>query len=148
MSEQLGQWKGIGPALEISQSHTIEYGVKKIVVQRYSQGNKSPAILRSSAARTIAPVCAPVYCMYILHRCAITAPRVTSIGALYGTGRLTWRGCIGLLLILYSIHNTATDRRWARSHSNTPPVKKLAPPTIRSSSLMCVLAAEHHTAEQ
>ena len=34
------------------------------------------------------------------------------------------------------------------SHSNTPPVKNLAPLTTRSSSLRCVSAAEHHTAEQ
>ena len=56
---------------------------------------------------------------------------------------------IGLHLILYSIHNTVTDRRCARSQSkNTPPVKKLAPLTTRSSSLRCVSEAEHHTAEQ
>ena len=53
-----------------------------------------------------------------------------------------------LHLILYSIHNTATDRHCARSHSNTPPVNKLAPRTMWSSSLRCVSAAEHHTAEQ
>ena len=34
------------------------------------------------------------------------------------------------------------------SHSNTPPVRKLAPLTTRSSSLRCVSAAEHHTTEQ
>ena len=33
------------------------------------------------------------------------------------------------------------------SHSNTPPVKKRAPLTTRSSTLRCVSAAEHHTAE-
>ena len=33
------------------------------------------------------------------------------------------------------------------SHSNTHPVKKLAPLTTRSCSLWCVSAAEHHTAE-
>ena len=50
MSQQLRQ-KGIEPALETRQSHTIEQGVTKIVPQRYRQGNKSPAILRGSAAR-------------------------------------------------------------------------------------------------
>ena len=49
---------------------------------------------------------------------------------------------------MYCIHNTATDRRCARSHSNTPPVKKLSPLTTRSSSLRCVSAAEHQTEEQ
>ena len=34
------------------------------------------------------------------------------------------------------------------SHSNTPPVRNQAPLTTRSSSLRCVLAAEHQTAEQ
>ena len=33
--EQLGQQKGIGPALETLQSHTIEYGVNQIVPERY-----------------------------------------------------------------------------------------------------------------
>ena len=55
--------------------------------------------------------------------------------------------CIGLHLILHDMHNTATDRRCARSHSNTPPVKKLAPLTTRPSSLRCVSAAKQ-TAEQ
>ena len=47
-----------------------------------------------------------------------------------------------------SIHRTATDRRWEMSHSNTPPVRNWAPLTARSSSLWCVSAAEHQTAEQ
>ena len=33
--EQLGQQKGIGPALETRQSHTIKYGVNQIVPERY-----------------------------------------------------------------------------------------------------------------
>ena len=33
--EQLGQQKGIGPGLEIRQSHTIEYGVNQSVPERY-----------------------------------------------------------------------------------------------------------------
>ena len=82
-----------------------------------------------------------------MNRCAITPPRITSTG-IYGTGRAPQRGCIGLYLILYSIHNIATERRCARSQSNTPPVKKLAPLTTRFSSLRCVSAAEHQTAEQ
>ena len=45
-------------------------------------------------------------------------------------------------------HSWATDRRCARSHSITYPVKKLVPLTTRSCSLKCVSAAEHHTAEQ
>ena len=34
------------------------------------------------------------------------------------------------------------------AHSTTPPLRKRAPLTTRSSSLRCVSAAEHHTAEQ
>ena len=59
----------------------------------------------------------------------------------------TIRGCTVLHLILYSIQSITTDRRWAMSHSNTPPVRNRAPLTTRSSSLRCVSAAEHHTAE-
>ena len=55
-----------------------------------------------------------------------------------GPGRAQQRGSIGLHLILHSIHNTATDRRWAVLHSNTSPVKKLAPMTMRSCSLIKV----------
>ena len=33
--KQLGQQKGIGPALETRQSNTIEYGVNQIVTERY-----------------------------------------------------------------------------------------------------------------
>ena len=50
-NEQLGQQKVIGPASETHQSHTIKYGINKIVPQGYCQGNKIPAVLRSSAVR-------------------------------------------------------------------------------------------------
>ena len=45
------QIKRHSPALETRQSHTIEYGVTKIVQQRYWKENKSPAVLRCSAVR-------------------------------------------------------------------------------------------------
>ena len=48
----------------------------------------------------------------------------------------------------YTLHSTATDRRWAMTHLNTFPIKKLAPLTTRSCSLRCVSAAEHYTEEQ
>ena len=35
MRDQLGQQKGIGPAIETRQSHTIEYRVNQIVPERY-----------------------------------------------------------------------------------------------------------------
>ena len=82
-----------------------------------------------------------------VYRCAIKVPRVTRSGT-QGTGRAPQSGCIGLHLILYSIHNTATDRQWERLQLSTPPAKNQALLTMRSSSLRCVSAAEHHTAEQ
>ena len=57
--EQLGQQKGIGPAVETSQFHNIEYGVNQIVPERYWERNKSNAVLRGSAAgrRISIPMC-------------------------------------------------------------------------------------------
>ena len=46
------------------------------------------------------------------------------------------------------MHNTATDRRWARLHFKTPQAKKSVILTTLSSSLRHESAAEHHTAEQ
>ena len=66
----------------------------------------------------------------------------------YGKGNAPLKGCMGLLLILNSMHNSATDRRWARFHSKIPPARKPALLTTLSSSLRCESAAEHHTAEQ
>ena len=83
----------------------------------------------------------------MVYRCGTRAPLVTRTGT-SGPGRAPLRGCIGLHLILHSIHNTATDRRWAMLHLNTPPVRNRSPLTARSSSLRCVSAADHHTAEQ
>ena len=47
------------------------------------------------------------------------APRVKRAGT-YGKGNAPLKGCIGLLLILNSMHKSATDRRWARLQSKTP----------------------------
>ena len=57
--EQLCQQKGIGPALETRQTHTIAYGVNQIVPERYWAVNKSPMALRgSSVGRRISiPMC-------------------------------------------------------------------------------------------
>ena len=57
--EQLGQQKGTGPALETRQSHTIKYGVYQIIPERDWEGNKSPTVLRGSAAgrRKSIPMC-------------------------------------------------------------------------------------------
>ena len=77
---------------------------------------------------------------------ATKAPRVTRAGTYY-KGNALLRRCIGLLLV-NSMHNSSTDRRWARLHSKTPPARKPALLTTLSSSLRCESAAEHHTAEQ
>ena len=65
-----------------------------------------------------------------------------------GEGNAPLKGCIGLLLILNSMHNSASDRRWARFHSKTLPARKPALLTTLSISLRCESAAEHYTAEQ
>ena len=78
--------------------------------------------------------------------CATKAPRVTCAGT-YGKGNAPFRGCIGLLLILNSMHNSARDRQWAGLHSKTPPARKRALLPTLSSSLRCESAAEHHNAE-
>ena len=75
------------------------------------------------------------------------APRVTRAGT-YGKGNALLKGYIGLLLILTSMHNSYTDRRWARLQSKTPPARKPALLTTLSCSLRCESAAEHHTVEQ
>ena len=115
--EQLRPIKKHWPALETRQSHTIEYGVTKIVPEGHCEENTNGPL------------------------------RVTSNGT-YGSGSTSLSGCIGLHLILYSIHRTATDKRWTMSHSNTPSVRNRSPLTARSSNFRCVSAAENHTAEQ
>ena len=66
------------------------------------------------------------------NECLWRTTRVRRAGT-YGNYNAPLRGCIGLLLILNSMHNTPTDRRWARLHSQTPPAKKTAPLTTLSS---------------
>ena len=53
-----------------------------------------------------------------------------------------------LLLIIYSIHKTATDRRWERFYSSTSSTKKLAPLTTQPKTIRCISAAEHNTRKQ
>ena len=55
---------------------------------------------------------------------ATKAPQVTR-ACTYGKGNALLKGCIGLPLILNSIHNTATDWRWVRLHFKTPLAKKI-----------------------
>ena len=49
--EQLRPIKKHLPCSRNRQSHTIEYGVSKIVPEEHREGNKSPSVLRGSAAR-------------------------------------------------------------------------------------------------
>ena len=78
---------------------------------------------------------------------SISVRTLTRAGT-YGKGNEPLKGCIGLLLILNSMNNSATDRRWARLQSKTPPARKPALLTIPSRSLRCESAAQHHSAEQ
>ena len=111
-------------------------GANQIVPERYWDENKSPAVQRGFAVgrRISIPMC--------------DQSKAGNLDWHISTGRAPQNGCIGLHLILYSIHNTAIDWRWERLQLSTPPAKKQAPLTTRSSSLRCVSAAEHHTAEQ
>ena len=56
---------------------------------------------------------------------ATKAPRVTRAGT-YGKGNGPLKRCIVLLLILNSMHNSATDRRWEKLPSKIPLARKPA----------------------
>ena len=121
-----GTQKCVRPAIVSHQVHTIQYRVNK----------KGPSVLRGSAARRVISI--PMCNQSTACTCTGT----------FDTGITSYSGCIETHLILYSTHSTATDKRWAMSHSRISPFTKLSPLTIRSSNLRCVSAAEHHTAEQ
>ena len=135
----LSCWVSLKPAspLETCQSHTIKHRVGKIVPKRHQEGHKASAMLRSPPTRRRERVPMSIQ----------STKRVTRAGT-YGKGNAPLKGCIWLLLILNSMHNSATDRRWTRLQSKTPPARKPALLTTLSSSLRCESAAEHHTAEQ
>ena len=96
-----------GSALETRQTYTIKHRVTNILISYTLSANE---------------------CLW-----ATKAPRVTRVGT-YGEGNSPLKGYIGLLLILNSIHNSATDRRWARLRAKTPPARKPALLTTLSSS--------------
>ena len=108
-----GQKQNTGPVLKTRQSHASNTGSLRSFqwdtessskVLRYWDGT----VLRYRGANE---------CLW-----ATKAPRVTRAGT-YGKGNVPLKGCIGLLLILNSKHNSATDRRWARLQFKTPPAK-------------------------
>ena len=138
--EKENQWKTKRERVsQVSQEVlTCSYNpLNKTVPQRYWVQYKSPAVLWGSAARK-----------------SIRSVQGTTCNTSHytkgtkGTGSAPHSVCMGLLLIFYSIHKTATDRRWKRLHSSTTPVEKLAPLTTQSNSLRCVSAAQHHNGEQ
>ena len=133
------QQESIGSALETRQSHTIKNRATKIVKKRHREGHKGTAILRNPTTWRRKRVA--------MSNQSTTIDRVTHPGT-YGKGNAQLKGCIGLLLILNSMHNSATDRRWARLHSKTPQARKPALQTTMSISLKFESAVEHHTAEQ
>ena len=117
------------------QSHIIKHRVTKIVPKRHRERHIASAILRSPTTRR-------------RERVPMSKQTTTSNTRRHIRGKFTapLKGCIGLLLILNSIHNS--DRRWARLHSKTPPARKPALLTTLSTSLRCKSAAEHHAAEK
>ena len=108
------------------QFHTIKHRVTKIVPKRHREGHTEKS--HNEEARTS----------------TYEQPKHTRVtrAFTYGKGNAPLKGCIWLLLILNSIHNSATYRRWARFHSKTPPARK---PALL---ITCESAAAHHTAEQ
>ena len=78
---------------------------------------------------------------HLVYRCAITMPCVTAPAHAAQEEQLEEGASTSDLV-------TATDQQCARSHSNTPPIKKWAPLTTQSSSLRFVSAAEHYITEQ
>ena len=136
------QQESIGSALETRQSHTIKHRVTKIVPKRHREEHKASAILRSPTPRR-------------RERAPMSNQSTTSNMRRHMRQRqcTAYRGCIGLHVILNSMHNSATDRTLkhhskTRLHSKTPPARKPAILTTLSSSLRCESATEHHTAEQ
>ena len=128
--------KSIGPSLETRQSHTIEYRVIKIVSQGHWKRNKCPGVLRGSAASNLISI--PMW------------DKRTAFNPHWHIRQVrdNKEGASGHAWSYTALHSTATDRRWAMSHSNLPPVRKRAPLTTRQSNIRFVSAAEHHTAEQ
>ena len=128
--------KSIGPTLETRQSHTIEYWVSKIVPEGHREGNKSPAVLRGSAARRCISVpmcdqstaCNPHW--HILSR--------------WSTIKMVHRVTPDLIKHTQDCH-VSTMSNVTLKHI---PVRNLSPLTARSSSLRCVSAAKHQTGEQ
>ena len=99
IKSRLGQQESIGSALKTLQSHTIKHRVTKIIPKRRREGTKVlrywEVLQRGGANECLS---------------ATKAPRVTRAG-IYCKGNAPVKGCIGLLLILNSMHNTSSDRR-------------------------------------
>ena len=135
------QQESIGSALETRKSHTIKHRVTKIVPKLHREEHKGSDILRSPTTwrRERVPMS---------NQSTTSNTRRHKHAPFQHKGNAPLRGCIGLLLILNSMHNSATDRRWARLQSKTVPARKLALLTTLSGNLRCEPVAEHHTAEQ
>ena len=86
----------------------------KIVVKSNWDEHNGSAVLRSPAARRIEQTSA--YEKSTTRNTHWTKDKFNAI----------LRGCIEVLWILNSIHSTATDRRWAKFNSKTPPDEKTA----------------------
>ena len=120
-------------ALETRQPYTIEYRVSKIVPQGHWDRIKSHVVLQGSVARRriSIPMCDQrTECNPHWHQ--VEHHKESASGYIWS----------------HTEYSTATDRRWAMLHSNTPPVRNRVPLTTRSSSLRCASTAEHHTAER
>ena len=92
------QQESIGSALETCQSHIIKYRVTKIIPKRHREGHKASAILRS-----------PTMERHEQQRPMATKAKRVPCSGTYSKGNAPLNGCIGLVLILNNIHNSAVD---------------------------------------
>ena len=121
------------------QSHTIKHSFTKIVPKRHRVEHKGSTTQRSSTARRRKRL--------PMSNQSITSNTSRHIRQRQSTAqRMHWVTID--LECNYSMHKTASDRRWVRLRSETPLAKKTALLTILSSSSRCESADEHHTAEQ
>ena len=115
---RLDQQENIGYDLKTHKSLTITLRVTKIIPKRWREAQRFFGTEKSYSEK----VQMSAYEQPKHHDWSMSN---TQCGT-YSRGNVPVRGCIGLLLILNSKHNTATDHRWARLHSKTLPAKKTA----------------------
>ena len=101
------QQESIGSALETRHSHTIKHWVTKIVRKRHREEHKGSAILRNPTAWGCERV--PMSNQSTTRNTHWHIRQRQCTYGTYGKGNAPLKGCIGLLLILNRMDNSATD---------------------------------------